>query len=325
VAYVRYGDVVYKAAFRLAVNGMVEMTGDDPVWQYDGSDAQKLSTFKAPFRIPPAQAVSNRASYRSDFQGRHPLSELPNDITKFDSDASNWQNLLTGHPEVSLTNASCSMLNDSDAEVWKSAGKVELEEFDYRTIKVTSDVSFKSKLENRLSWVRSGAAPQESAWTAFRYFFGTTAFMTFLLSSSLWLSLNWPQSQTNSPEKGAHFGLRFCLYLAGFVLVSLAGLCLRFKWKMLRMVNERATDFNAQPFAHLAAVFRQRGDDNLARKVEAEKMWQEAVQRARHSFRAALAKILWWRPYGVMFEFGLSPSRALASVLAIWILGWGAV
>jgi hypothetical protein len=325
VAYVRYGDLVYKAAFQLAMNGVVQMTGDDPAWQYDWTDSEKLSTFNAPFRIPSAQAVSNRASYRSDFHGRHPLSELPNDITKFDSEASNWQSLLNRRPEVRLTNASCSMLNDSDAKVWKSAGKVELEEFDYRTIKVTRGVLFKSELENRLGWVRSGAAPQESAWTAFRYFLGTVAFMALLLLSSFWLSLNWPQSQANSSGKGEYFGLRFCLYLAGLVLVSLAGLWLRFRWEMLRMATERATDFNAQPFAHLAAVFRQRGDDNLARKVEAEKMWQEAVQRARYSFRGALAKILWWRPYGVMFEFGLAPSRALASVLAIWVLGWGAV
>lgn len=325
VAYVRYGDLVYKAAFQLAMNGMVQMTGDEPARQYDWSDAEKLSTFNAPFRTPPARAVSNRVNYRSDFQGRRPLSELPNDISKFDSDASNWQSLLIRRPEVSLTNASCSMLNDSDAKIWKSAGKVELEEFDYRTIKVARGVLFKSALESRLSWVRSGAAPQESAWTAFRYFLGTASFMALLLLSSFWLSLTWPRSQANSSGRDEYFGLHFCLYLIGLVLVSFAGLWLRFMWKMLRMATERATDFNAQPFAHLAAVFRQRGDDNLARKVEAEKMWQEAVQRARYSFRGALAKILWWRPYGVMFEFGLAPSRALASVLAIWMLGWGAV
>jgi hypothetical protein len=320
-AYVRYGDLVFEAAFQLDMKGLVKMTGDDPAWTYERSDAEKLSTFNAPFRIPFAQAVSNRSSYRSDFQGRHPLSELTSDITKFNSDASNWKSLLTRRPEVSLANASCSMLDDSDAKVWISAGKVELEEFDYRTIKGTSSELFK---EYRLNWARSGAAPQESVWTAFGYFLGTGFFTALLLLSSFRLSSKWPQA--NSPGKDEYFGLRFCLYLAGLILISLAGLRLRLLWPSFRSkVSEPAADFNAQPFAHLAAVFRQRGDDNLAREVEAEKMWQEAVQRSRYSFRGTLAKILWWRPYGVMFKFGLSPSRALASVLAIWMLGWAAV
>lgn len=319
VAYVRYGDVVYKAAFQVAIDGLIKMTGGDPSSHYEWSDAEKLSTFKAPFRTPPAETISNLARYRSDFQGCHPLSDLPKDIAKFDSSARSWRSLLTRRPEVSLTNASCSMLDDSDSKVWQAVGKIELEEFDYRTIKVTRG---ESELENRLSWVRSGAAPQESGWAAFRYFLGTVSFMALLPLSSFWLSLNWTP---NSFGKGEHFGLCFSLYLAGLVLVSFAGLWLRYKWKILKMVTQRATDFNAQPFAHLAGVFRQRGDDNLARKVEAEKMWQEAVQRARYSFRGTLAKILWWRPYGVMFKFGLSPSRALASVLAIWMLGWTAV
>jgi hypothetical protein len=89
--------------------------------------------------------------------------------------------------------------------------------------------------------------------------------------------------------------------------------------------NQEKAAFKAQPYVHLAQVLRKRGDDDAAREVEAEKMWQEAVERSRSSFLGTLWKIVWWRPYGVMFNYGLSPLRAAISILAIWLLGWGCV
>lgn len=99
---------------------------------------------------------------------------------------------------------------------------------------------------------------------------------------------------------------------------------------LLRRARQRnrdelsASSFSAQPYAHLAAVLRERGDDLAARDVEAEKMWQEAVARGRTDYWHWLAKFFLWRPYGVMFGFGLSPKKAFISLLCFWCLGWGA-
>jgi hypothetical protein len=116
-------------------------------------------------------------------------------------------------------------------------------------------------------------------------------------------------------------GSRFLLIFLFSVLLVLAGLWLRY----LRHSREtkRRPQFKPQPYAHLAQVLRKRGDDGAAREVEAEKMWQEAAERSRSSFLATVWKIVWWRPYGVMFNYGLSPLRAAMSILAIWLLGWG--
>ncbi len=89
-----------------------------------------------------------------------------------------------------------------------------------------------------------------------------------------------------------------------------------------RLWTPQASSFLAQPYAHLAMVFRERGEDDSAREVEAEKMWQEAVHRGRLSFRHWLAKHLLWRPYRVMFNFGLSSARALITILIFWCVGW---
>jgi hypothetical protein len=85
------------------------------------------------------------------------------------------------------------------------------------------------------------------------------------------------------------------------------------------------SNFQAQPLTHLAAVLRERGDDDAAKKVEAEKMWQEAVSRGNSSYGHWLALQLIWRPYGVMFYFGLSSGRALLTVILFWLLGWSSV
>ena len=320
-AYVRYGDTVFKATFNLTLNGKIEMTSDETVGQYDWSEADKLSTFDRPYRFPPVETRSNRvelSSYRSDFLGRQKKpSDDKNDISTFENEASGWDTNFFQRPLAILSSASCKKLEDNGARVWQTTSKIvalQLEGFDYHTVQVGEN-----DFENRLNWIRSDIARPESSPTAFRYFLLTLVYVLFVLLGSFWFAMHLPQ-HSNNPHH--HMWWRFITILLSLTALSLGGLWLFF---LRERGTKKSADFNAQPYTHLARVLRDRGDDHLARKVEAEKMWQEAVQRSYSSFRGSLWKIVWWRPYGVMFGYGLSPLRAFMSVVAIWLLGWGTI
>jgi hypothetical protein len=88
---------------------------------------------------------------------------------------------------------------------------------------------------------------------------------------------------------------------------------------------QKRSELRTEPYTHLAQVLSERGDVEAARKVEAEKIWQVAVDRWKLSPKGRFWKIFWWRPYRVMFGYGLSPGRAALSVFFIWLLGMFAV
>ena len=104
-------------------------------------------------------------------------------------------------------------------------------------------------------------------------------------------------------------------------LLSLPVFPLVMIWKAV-VWRKKPSEFRAQPYTHLAQILRERGDDDAARKVEAEKMWQGAVDRADATRHGMLWRTYWWRPYGVMFGYGLSPIRALLSVLGVLAVCW---
>lgn len=88
---------------------------------------------------------------------------------------------------------------------------------------------------------------------------------------------------------------------------------------------EKEPEFRAQPYAHLAKVLRERGDDEAARDVEAEKIRWGAYDRARRSWGGRLLQIVWWWPYGFFYRFGLAPGRALLTLAAFWFIGFLAI
>jgi hypothetical protein len=285
-SYVRYSNTVYLATFHLTKPGFVEMKHDVPVGQYEDSRAKELlSKFVPPYRIPPEVegSVENiMQNYRSDFKGWTILSGGQHEVASFEDEARWWLTTLRGLAgmDVLLNGASCKMLKDNAALVWKRTHKVELESFDYEQVETPPGVGLEKEIGTRLEWVRGDVKDPESKWVAGGYFL-----LTFL-----------------------------SLPVFPMIMLFLAAL-----WKKKESV------FRAQPYAQLATVLRERGDDDSARKVEAEKLWQGAVDRAGSTRRGKLWQTYWWRPYGVMFGFGLSPFRALASVIAIWVLGWGCV
>ncbi len=85
---------------------------------------------------------------------------------------------------------------------------------------------------------------------------------------------------------------------------------------------EEEPQFRAQPYAHLAKVLRERGDDEAARDVEAEKIRWGAYDRAQRSMGGRLLLILWWWPYGFFYRFGLAPVRAFLTLMIFWFIGF---
>ena len=117
-AFVRYSNYVYRATFRLTMAGAVEMVDDDAKGEYLRAD--KLSSFSAPYRLPPkTEAATNSNRYRSDFNGWSSFSKKAADIELFQKEAIWWATILYGSPraEVRLNGASCKKLKDNAARV----------------------------------------------------------------------------------------------------------------------------------------------------------------------------------------------------------------
>ncbi len=281
-AYVRYSAFAFVATFRLWLKGKVEMTGDHPVRQYEGVEAEILSQFMSPYRLLPIKVTSAKdfmQRYRSDFKGWTSLSDHESEIKQFKKEAIWWATLLKGLAgmTVLLNGASCKMLEDNAALAWMRALKVELESFDYHQVYIPQGFGPQVEIGARLDWVRGRLKKPEPWWKAGGYFLLTLVFFPISLVVVIWLWATWKRTPSV---------------------------------------------FRAQPYAHLAKVMRERGDDDAAREVEAEKLWQGAVDSAVDTRGGRAWKIYWWRPYGVMFRYGLSPLRAGVSVLVIWLLGW---
>ncbi len=89
--------------------------------------------------------------------------------------------------------------------------------------------------------------------------------------------------------------------------------------------TEQGRQFRAQPYTHLASVLRERGDDEAARDVEAEKIRWGAYDRARNGMGGRLLLLFWWWPYGLLFRYGLAPVRAFFTLLGLWLIGFLAI
>jgi hypothetical protein len=319
-AYTRYGDVLYLATYRVAANGSVEMLEDKELARYEWSEAGKLSSFSSPYRYPAAYTLTgmtNLKEYRSDFLGWVPLETDAEHIAEIGKAVPGWQNPITRRPYVLLSHASCKVLSDGDAKVWSAASRqIYLNGFDYHSVDVTPE-----NFDRRLAWVRHLYSSPENSWTSFGWFLFTLFILACILLGSLVFALHRRDSGALHPF-GDDFALRFAIAITILTTATLLFTYMFYKW---RVQIRGAAEFNAQPYAHLASVLRSRGEDDLAKRVEAEKMWQEAQQRKNTSFLGMLSVISWWRPYGVLFGYGLSPFRAATSLVVLWILGWIAV
>ena len=119
------------------------------------------------------------------------------------------------------------------------------------------------------------------------------------------------------------------LYLASLQRVATAlgirWICSQLDKKSDHWWNRPDESFHAQPYTHLARILRERGDDEAARAVEAEKYRLGAFERAKRNVVDLLMLIFWWWPYGLFFRFGLAPVRALITLLVFWFIGFVAI
>ncbi len=74
-------------------------------------------------------------------------------------------------------------------------------------------------------------------------------------------------------------------------------------------------DFRPQPYEVAAAAFRNEGSLDDARKILSEKLSIESELKNDWPRRA-------WRLYGFLFDYGLSPARALVTLAAFWLVGF---
>jgi len=362
--YVRYADEFFEADFQSDMQGNVTMVGEaSRVGDYRGAaDEPRLTGFAKPYRVAPpnfAEYWSDFMGFRPTFQALIPGSPA---VVEWQNVLEKEEAFL--YPTAFLSAASCKQLLDWRPDIRKLEHEFDpslpadhklvwprsmsLEEFDYRELQVNyDDPKAESK---RLGWVRGGPEiPELHRWFSLELFVLTLALLFALVVLALALAWLWAMLvELPTEESSAHFGWRF---LAVFTVLLIAaywgGLTL---WKsrkknspgrlqnfwvhhlrpMLRHARlwhlrvSSHTRFSGQPYTHLATVLRGRGDDIAARDVEAEKLWLEAVVRGDAEYLQWIAKHLLWRPYGVMFRFGLSPMRAFMSVILFWWLGWGA-
>lgn len=348
-AFVRYAGSVIRAKFEISMDGQVRMTSNKVECKnvFDKGKPLRVTHF---FRILPGN-VKCLKDYQSDFLGKHPVFQAIDpekqkaEIDVWGKQLKEWEDNLRELDKNSmplfegfadLSSASCKQLKD-----WKRDINVDplalqsrlnkesyelpwprhtiMHEFDYRQL--PEEDSYPDKVEDkRLKWVRGALPDRESDWSALGKFGLTICFVIFLVLASFTIAQIWPLPPMDRPTDltSAHLGWRTILAFALLLLSTAFTLC-KFFWK------PEESKFQAQPFAHLSKVLRERGDDELARQVEAEKMWQEAVSRGQSNGFHWLAKHFVWRPYRVMFRFGLSPARAFLSVIIFWLLGWASI
>lgn len=329
-AYVRYGDQLFEAEFEIPKTGLVKMKSDEPLAPWSGSDQgkkQRVEYYK-PYRVPPQEL----GRYNSDFLGRSPTFK-PIGIGITEHEANRWirsNPKCWFSPAAYLTAASCKQIEDwrvtvtgldsrSIALIWPPATL--LQEFNYRQLP-REDSHWDEARKQRLKWVNKSVAPREpvkvAAGRAAKTFLLIALLLLCSFSLAIWWPWPWPPMSAFTDDSSAHLAWHVIVILS-ILLVPLLLYLRRKHWK------PNTGTFVAQPYAHLSMVLRERGEDDSARDVEAEKIWQEAVHRGRSDFRQWLAQCLWWRPYGLLFDFGLSPWRAFVTMFTFLCFGWAAI
>lgn len=364
LGYVRYADEFFEAEFHGDRKGGVQMIGEAiRVGEYRGAvDEARLTMFAKPYRVAPANFSQYWSDFMGLLPVFRALAPGSPEVIFWQNVLKQEEAFL--YPSADLSAASCKQLLDWRPDIRKLEHEFDpslpadqklvwprsmrLEEFDYRQLAVSyEDPTGERK---RLGWVRGTVEiPELDPWFSFELFVLTAALLCVFVVAALALAWLWSvRVAFPTDESSAHFGWRF---LAVFAVLLFAGYVKGFQmwearaktpplrlqdfWinrlrpllRRTRLWHRRASSprtFSAQPYTHLATVLRGRGDDVAARDVEAEKLWLEAATRGETEYWQWLAKHLLWRPYGVMFRFGLSPMRAFLSLILFWCLGWAA-
>jgi len=326
--YCRYGLSLRKVKFTLALNGIPSMADEAYVMAANELVAyhpDEIPTYQYPFRIA-SQGV------RSEFLSDARVSAGTDAERAFLSEVPDWSERIVRDrlhkSDVDLRDATCGVLQDNAGRIWERAQRIRLEGFCYAGTFMPTKSSVEGEVQVRRFWLRgkpyqSRSQRAVSAFARFLYLIGVVKIFRLIVWHSIrrlsprTMQLSGYSSRLNRAQKAGHGWRFFKAYVLRAVRVTLST---RYKFASM---PERP--FRAQPYAQLAKVLRERGDDEAARDIEADKIYWGAYDRALGSFRGWLAFLFWWTPYGFFFRFGLAPIRAFLTLLVVWFAGFCAI
>lgn len=299
-ATVLYGGQLFRASFRIHPGGMVEMQDDEPLATLPGG-AGPAERLEAPARIregpdgalaPPGMPGPG---WEEIEEGSDAHAELAAGFRRLDSGdawAAAYHTLrrLGSPPVIDLSASSVDWLNDADGAAWGE------------------DVRFK------LDGFRYTRAPRGWLWKE----------PTLDASSAASVGPEPPASvgPTDQAEEPGLLARLLGRAAAALERRRLPGrfprVKRRLRWLELQQEAtaraEDTRDYRPYPYEVLAAALRNEGALDESRAVLSRKLTLESRQR---SFGA---RLFWW-PYRVCFDYGLSPRRALFTCLGLWLIG----
>ena len=297
--FVRYSENLFEANFLVKTNGLVEMLNDTPL---------KLMSAPSPAEQEQAEALQVGGTELSSAPGAdvtYEKTELPDYSGKpirtgIDPDDSDYPDKLdTRHAKVRVLQTS----KDFEAEVqnWKQLIFIDLE-----GVQISLRDAQCGTLDDDAGRAWRGARVELEN---FRYT-STRMPRGILEKHEKTARMHWLSGSWNEHRTGLGPNRRFA---------RLRENVLRLLGKSPRSTTAVSSKFRSQPYTQLAKVMRERGDDDSARDIESERIKLAADDRA-NDFWGRLA-LLWWWFYGLFFRYGLSPLRALGTLLVFWLAG----
>lgn len=296
-ATVLYGDSLFRASFRIHPGGMVEMLDDEPLGTLpEGAGAPER--LEAPARIwsgpgdatpPPGMPGPGWTEIPATADAHAELAAGFRRMDRGDAWAAAFHTLqrMGGPPVIDLSATSVDWLSDADGAAWGEDVRFKLDGFRYDRAP--------------RGWLWKQPVPEASTAAA-----GDP-----------------PHGRGNAGEGSRGLvsrvlrrpleALRNRRLSARFPRVER-----RLRWLGLQQrASARAddtTDYRPYPYEVLAAALRNEGALDESRAVLSRKLTLETRQRN------VWARLFWW-PYGLCFDYGLSPRRALFTCLGFWLVG----
>jgi hypothetical protein len=327
---------LYRCSFNIGRHGDVEMTNDELLETLPDS-----TVFRSPFRVQIQTDGVNIKDWRMPdlFEGGYRvLNQVEaSDVVRRVIEDPQSDNRL--RPRIDLTGVHAGALDDVRGSEWGYTAALNLTGFQYDRIvhqqSMETERAVRSKVlaETVAPWRRrlkaARSAPDELPSFFVDRIVGPP--ITWLKRARRLLRFHW----TGMPQVVLDPApWRFWLPTHNR-FINKIGMKLRRKhrnrriedendwpWRLNWLALQYATyfpndrDFHPQPYEQLASVYRQAGQIKDARRILSEKLTIERKYRAN-----LLVKPVLWIA-ALLFDYGLSPIRALATLGLFILLGW---
>ena len=356
--FMRHRGFVSKVVFVVHRSGLVELDAEEKLKAQDVRESRHYADY---FRFG---EDSERPNY-------NPLSQAsPVSRRDFEKVLPLWRDLLLVNDRfantlIDLRDASCTTLEDGGGQAWEGA-KLLLENFIYSRLLspgLEREIDLANESKKRMQFLRLRPAEEYLQLIALSHFV-RKAVLPFQLAKSTFAKgvleealheLNLWSSATESTYVSALPRDRVTKLIEELATQDDSWKVFSSSFDNLTAANKPIQDvFQPQPYAQLAKVLREQGDEHGAREVEREKMRLEAELRiandkrtlaiawspghqmgSRSGLGSALFSVkklgnllrsqIWNQVYGYGFGYGLSLGRASITIVAFWVIGWLAV